>query len=88
MWDAKTGQLVRVPLPSDDTIYRVAVAEDGERIAAGGKHLYVLDPRIEGSLFGSKLFDDTIWHLDWSPDGKRLAVACWDGSIVALAAPE
>lgn len=84
LWDAHTGELVRTLLASDDAIYRVAVSPNGDRIAAAGKHLYILAPDVEGPMLRTSPFEETIWHVDWSPDGRRLSVASWDGSIVVF----
>lgn len=81
-WDSSAGSLVRVLMESSDTIYRVAASPDGNRLAAGGRFLYILDPSREGVLLREKPLASTIWHLDWSPDASRLAVGSWNGEIV------
>ncbi|MCA9244690.1 MAG: WD40 repeat domain-containing protein [Phycisphaerales bacterium] len=82
VWDATTGDLVRILLTSSDSIYRVAASPDGSRLAAGGKYLYILDPLTERPLLRERPVGEMIWHLDWSPDGKRLAVGSWNGEVV------
>lgn len=82
LWNAATGAQIRQLLGSDDPIHRVAVSPDGRRIAAGGTNLYIFDPGIEGPVMRSSPSIETIWHLDWSPEGERLAIAGWSGSII------
>jgi WD40 repeat protein len=84
IWDAAKGELVRILHSSDDAIYRIAASPDGRRIAAGGKYLYLLDPQVSGALLREKPLSETIWHLDWSPDGQRLAVTSWNGEIIVF----
>lgn len=84
LWDVASGDLVRVLMVTSDSLYRIAASPDGQRLAVGGKFLYILDPNVEGALMRSKPTDDTIWHLDWSPDSQRLALGSWNGQIVVF----
>lgn len=81
LWNAAGGALVRTLHAGDDSIYRVAVSPDGKRVAACGKQLYILDAATEGALLKYRPLAESIWHLDWSPDGERLAITSWDGAI-------
>jgi len=88
LWDARSGEHVRLLMTSSDALYRIAASPDGERLAAGGKFLYLLDPASNDALVRERPLRDTIWHLDWSPDGSRLAIGSWNGEIVVFGAPE
>jgi WD40 repeat protein len=82
LWDATTGRQIRILMESDDAQYRIAASPDGKRLASGGERLSILDPASTGSLLRERPVKGSIWHLDWSPDGQRLAIGSWNGEIV------
>jgi WD40 repeat protein len=86
IWDATTGDIARVLMVSSDALYRIAASPDGKRLAVGGRYLYLLDPMAEQPLVRERPLQDTIWHLDWSPDGSHLAIGSWNGEIVVFGA--
>lgn len=74
------------------TITAVAWAPDGARIALGtaGGRLLTWQPGDRGAAapsgpgFERVLQQQTIWDMSFSPDGRRLASASADGSVVIL----
>jgi WD40 repeat protein len=90
LWSLPTGQLLRTQrLPIGDgnlgKIWPVAVSPDGKRVAAGGwdairesgpSHgVYLFDSATGTQVRHIGSFGNVLFHLAFSPDGKRLAVA-------------
>lgn len=93
VWDAVTGEHLRTLRPpigpgSEGKIYAVAVSPDGSTVACGGRTgkdwddsytIYFFD-RETGLLKGRiKGESSLILDLDYSPDGRYLAVALHEG---------
>ncbi|MCW5634458.1 MAG: caspase family protein [Rubrivivax sp.] len=97
VWDLASGralQTLRVPVGSDNEgkLFAAAVSPDGERVAVGGwtnkdgleTSVYLFD-RATGRLVGRiPALPNTVNHLAWSPDGRRIAVALGSGSGIRL----
>lgn len=88
VWDLQTGLLLRtlrVPMGPDDEgkLYAVALSPDGATVAVGGytgrysnEHSVYFFDRASGHLKGRITnLPNVVFHLDWSPDGKALAMA-------------
>ncbi|VTU02086.1 wd40 repeat-containing protein : WD40 repeat-containing protein OS=Singulisphaera acidiphila (strain ATCC BAA-1392 / DSM 18658 / VKM B-2454 / MOB10) GN=Sinac_0055 PE=4 SV=1: WD40: WD40: WD40: WD40: Peptidase_C14 [Gemmataceae bacterium] len=97
-WSIATGEsLVTVPLPAGPDVEGVpqgaALSPDGKHLAIGvfpmnrgktGLPIYVLSTETGGyeQVVGGSREVQTA--LDYSPDGKRLAVGCGDGTLQVL----
>ena len=68
---------------SDCTIYAIAWAPDGGRIACGGGELKVdiWDTRTWRQLVSYKGHDSTIYAIAWSPDGRQIASTGSDNAV-------
>ena len=68
---------------SDCTIYAIAWAPDGGRIACGGGELKVdiWDTRTWRQLVSYKEHDSTIFAIAWSPDGRQIASTGSDNAV-------
>jgi WD40 repeat protein len=62
------------------------LAVSGDRIAVGADQLYLVDAHRGGVVVGLAPHADTIWDLDWTPDGRRLATCAMGGVIKVLSA--
>ncbi len=81
LWDRVPRPLMQSLTPGHD-LRVVAVAPDGRMVAAGETEspTFVIDLRSRATWsFGSEHGDT--WELDFSPDGKRLAVADGNGTV-------
>ncbi len=95
VWDVATGDILHtIRFPGTPgaagTLFSAALSPDGKQLAVGGIPLgngkdgipvYLLSVdsgRFEKAIFGVR---QTPLALDFTPDGKRLAVGCSDGTI-------
>lgn len=79
LWDVASQQ-VKIGLPDCDGFRNVVFSPDGKLLANGGKgHEIRLSDAANGRTVRS-LTDATGDHVDFSPDGKTLAVADSDGT--------
>jgi len=53
-------------------------------VAAGGEQLFIIDAVNGGIVLRCRPVAEGLWDVEWSPDGRRLAVGSWDGTIVVL----
>lgn len=84
LWNANTGECVQT-ISTDYTLLSVAISPDSRFVAAPlvgeVRHDVVLweiptgrlVQRLEGHM-------SLVWDMDFSPDGRRLATANWDGA--------
>ncbi len=87
IWDPATGKLLRRLKPAPERVQALAYSPDGSQLAvAGGSpgqsgevKLFDLGNKITSHSLGK--FRDVALALDFSPDGKRLAVGVADNSI-------
>jgi WD40 repeat protein len=87
IFDARLGQeAVRISIPMPDMPYAFAFRPDGGQLAAtqrsrtqpGGVFLINLP---DGAIERTLAHPASLHGTDWSPDGRKLAVACGDGRI-------
>lgn len=85
VWDAETGQVCRtLQMGQGTAIRRLAFHNDSRRLVAGGASPDVgLFDAITGKTVWMKHWrlPLRVWDLNFSPDGKLLAIARGDGSI-------
>ena len=93
LWSMPEGRLLRtqrLPIGPGNAgkIYGIAVSPDGLLVAAGvsavdnaqnGDAVYVFDSSTGAAIRRIGGFESGVWHLAFSPDGKRLAAAMGSG---------
>lgn len=78
-WDAATGTLAGPALRHAGAVWSVSVHPDGRILTAGDDDTARLwEARLPGPL--TLAHDRLVYHLAFSPDGRRVATACWDHS--------
>jgi WD40 repeat protein len=75
--DANTGQEQR---RIQATYWCLAVSPDGRYLATGGGGLEVIDAQTGKARWRVSPHGPPIWSASFSPDGKTLAAAGWDGT--------
>lgn len=50
-------------------------------LAAAPRAARLLDVEHGGLLLRLRPHEDTLWHLSFSPDGRRFATCSWDGTM-------
>jgi len=98
LWDARTGKALSPPLAgrrrtgaradSSQSLRAGVIHPDGRRAVTGGSDavLRFWDLR-DGLSLGEAEFGGSIMDAEFSPDGQRLLVACFDGSAHILSLP-
>jgi predicted Zn finger-like uncharacterized protein len=95
VWDVASGEVVQtIRLPAgpdvEGALNAAALSPDGKLLAVGGFPLgrgqsgipfYVLSVETGELLSAVSGAKETIHALDFSPDGKRIAVGCGDGTL-------
>ena len=84
LWNAQTGQLLRILVGHDEAVRDVVWSPDGKLLASGSEDgtVRVWEP-TSGRLI--KTLNDAgggIFDLDWSHDGQHLAVATFDRTLI------
>ena len=73
---------------SDQPVWRIDVSPDGTRVATVrnfGRTVTAWDPATEARVFETVVVpDEAVSSIDWSPDGRHLAVGGFDGSLTLL----
>jgi WD40 repeat protein len=85
IWDPETGRLALTlrASGSDQGYFRLAMSPDGQRVAGGGRTLFIWDAQTGRQLFTLDGHTGNVSQLAFSPDGKRLVSADY-GSAVKL----
>ena len=99
LWDMKTGQAISSPLKgtrssiarpnTGNSMRAAAVHRDGRRALTGGSDGAA---RFWSLATGTSLaepaeFEGSVMHAEFSPDGKRVLIACFDGTAQILTLP-
>lgn len=84
LWGARDGAMIRALYASDHPVYRVRFSPVGERVAIASHELVLIDPQRGAAVAKFQPHNDTIWNLQFSPDGTKLASCSWDGTIIVL----
>lgn len=82
-WNLETGACLWRHADRGENGVRLRLSPYGERLALGGNGLTIIDAKTGHVVLRREPLADTIWHVDWSSDG-RLAACCWDGTIAVL----
>jgi len=63
-------------VPTANVNIELAWSPDSKRIAFNGENIHVMNI-YDGTVeeIKTNLVDGSIWHLDWSPDGKQFVFA-------------
>jgi WD40 repeat protein len=82
IWDAATGEVVRA-LAGPGTWHRVAVQDDGQRLALAGTdgRVVMIDVATGRQVFQRDQHAGAITGLAFRPDGRQVASAGWDGVV-------
>ena len=83
-WDITKGQATKTVSDHTRNLWAVAISADGEVLATGAsdrKIVRLLDPQTGNPKRVLPPHASWVRSVDFSPDGKLLAVACWDDTI-------
>jgi transcription initiation factor TFIID subunit 5 len=83
MWDVHSGDCVRVFSGHQNSIYTLAVSNDGRFLASSGEDKEIIVWELASSAAVSKLqgHTDTVWDLVFSAEGNILASCSSDNTI-------
>jgi len=77
------GRQIKSLIAHEDAVNQIAFSPGGKTLASTGadKRIKIWDfSRLE-EIHTTGIQPDWVFALSFSPDGKRLAVGCYDGSI-------
>ena len=83
-WESSTGKLKRTIEDFQESLWGVQLTSDGKALATGTsnrKALRLADPASGASIRSFPEHPTWIRGASFSPDGRFLAVACWDESV-------
>jgi len=83
LWDAKTGQLIRL-IPFSKQVYAVSFHPDGKRLIAGGNDQELTLWDLVADQVIRKFYGHTasVQEITFSPDGSRIASSSLDGRLL------
>jgi len=83
IWDAKTGEEIRVLTGHEGPVWSVAWSADGGRIASGGadKTVRLWDAGSGKLLATLEGHERTVYSVSWSAEGRRLVSGSKDNTI-------
>jgi len=99
LWDLKTGKAMSSPLAGQrsssapaatgNSMRAAAIHSDGRRAIIGGSDAAARLWNLQNGLpLGEPAeFDGSVMHAEFSPDGKRVLLACFDGTAQILPLP-
>ncbi len=90
MWDIRTGKVVRQFTGHSGSVYTVAIAPDGKRLAtavSGGGRIYYWDLRTGKQLRIFRGHTGTIYDIAFSPGGGRLVSGSSDNKVCVWGLP-
>ncbi len=86
LWDAETGEQIKVLLSSDKPLYFACFDPAGEKAVISGVGKYVKVLKVEDSEvvseFDTELDFNIMSHVNYSPDGSRLAASSQIGPTI------
>jgi hypothetical protein len=83
LWDAATGQCLRVFEGHTDEVFAAAFHPDGTRIASAGRDraVWLWDPARDQEVARLPGHTSYIWSLAYSPDGETLVSGSGDFTV-------
>jgi WD40 repeat protein len=83
IWNATSGQQLRVLTGHTDDVWSLAISPDGARLisASGDKTLKIWHTNAGEELLTLRGHDRDVWTAAFSPDGRRIASGSYDGTI-------
>ncbi len=82
LWDAESGECLRVLSGNDSNVNNVAFSPDGHLVACGtDKNVHVWDVASGESLCVLSGHDSMITTVTFSPDNKKIVSGGWDKTI-------
>ncbi|MBN2314758.1 MAG: protein kinase [Sedimentisphaerales bacterium] len=85
-WEADTGEellTIKTPLRKGEYGRSIALSPDGKRILAGSrsKEVYEWDAATGEQLRTFRMQDQSVLFVEYSPDGRQIAMGCAKGMI-------
>ncbi|MBN1312882.1 MAG: hypothetical protein JXB30_15820 [Anaerolineae bacterium] len=84
IWNTNNGNMIYQMEPHAAEGWGLAYSPDGTKLASGGGHEVILWDPATGKKIKSITVSAYVYRLNWSPDGRRLAVVGKDSSKIDL----